>query len=90
MNDDTNLIDISMLQQLQGVRHPWPCHGRRQGLLAPPEPHGHRRHEHQPAGGVIEDESIVLLFNNSVSPCLIKPVSGDSFEYLVLPVRLGQ
>ena len=39
---------------------------------------------------VIEDESIVLLFNNSVSPCLIKPVSGDSFEYLVLPVRLGQ
>ncbi len=39
---------------------------------------------------VIEDENIVLLFNNSVSPCLIKPVSGDSFEYLILPVRLGQ
>lgn len=39
---------------------------------------------------VIDDENIVILFNNSVSPCLIKPVSGDSFEYLILPVRLGQ
>lgn len=39
---------------------------------------------------VIEDENIVVLFNNSVSPCLIEPVSGNSFEYLILPVRLGQ
>jgi len=39
---------------------------------------------------VIDDENIVLLFNNSVSPCLIKPVSGEAFEYLILPVRLGQ
>ena len=39
---------------------------------------------------VIDDDNIVLLFNNSVSPCLIQPISGNSYEYLILPVRLGQ
>ena len=39
---------------------------------------------------VIDDENIVLLFNTSVSPCLVKPVSGDNFEYLILPVRISQ
>ena len=38
----------------------------------------------------IEDESISLLLNGSISPCLIKPLEGDYFEYLILPVRLGQ
>lgn len=37
---------------------------------------------------VIDDEEINLLFNSSVSPCLIRPVSGDEYEYLVLPVRI--
>ena len=37
----------------------------------------------------IYDENILMLFNMSVGPCLIKPVKGDSFEYLVLPVRLS-
>lgn len=37
---------------------------------------------------VIEDEEVVMLFNTSISPCLVEPVSGDSFEYLILPVRL--
>ena len=32
---------------------------------------------------VIDDENIVILFNNSVSPCLIKPVSGDSLIYFL-------
>lgn len=36
----------------------------------------------------IEDESVTLLFNTPISPCIIKPVEGNSFEYLVLPVRL--
>jgi len=31
-----------------------------------------------------------MLFNTNVSPCLIKPLSGDYFEYLVLPVRISQ
>lgn len=39
---------------------------------------------------VVDDESINMLFNTNVSPCLIKPISGDSFEYLVLPVRISQ
>lgn len=39
---------------------------------------------------VVEDENILMLFNTSVSPCLIKPINGDNFEYLVLPVRISQ
>ncbi len=35
-----------------------------------------------------ESEEVILEFNNSLSPCIIKPVEGDSFIYLVLPVRL--
>lgn len=38
---------------------------------------------------VIGDERLVMEFNTSVSPCLIKPVSGNEFEYLVLPVRIS-
>lgn len=36
----------------------------------------------------IDDEEISLLFNNSVSPCLIRPINGNHYEYLVLPVRI--
>ncbi len=38
---------------------------------------------------VISDESIVMEFNTSVSPCLIKPVKGREYVYLVLPVRIS-
>ncbi len=38
---------------------------------------------------VITDERIILQFNSSISPCIIKPVEGDAFEYLVLPVRIA-
>ena len=37
----------------------------------------------------IDDEEIILEFNSSVNPCLVKPVEGDSYEYLVLPVRIN-
>jgi len=37
----------------------------------------------------ISDEVIEMQYNTSVSPCLIKPVEGDRFEYLILPVRLS-
>jgi len=37
----------------------------------------------------VNDESIVMEFNTSVSPCLIKPLEGRKFEYLVLPVRIS-
>ena len=38
---------------------------------------------------VVSDDSIALEFNTSVSPCLIKPVEGKKYEYLVLPVRIS-
>jgi DNA polymerase III subunit beta len=37
----------------------------------------------------ISDEEIAMEFNTGVSPCLIKPIEGDRFEYLVLPVRIS-
>ena len=37
----------------------------------------------------IPDEEIEMQYNTSVSPCLIKPVDDDRFEYLILPVRLS-
>ena len=36
----------------------------------------------------IDDESITMNFNTSISPCLLKPISGEEYEYLVLPVRI--
>ncbi|MDR0854214.1 MAG: DNA polymerase III subunit beta [Clostridiales Family XIII bacterium] len=37
----------------------------------------------------IDDEKIVLEFNTSVSPCLIKPEEGENYLYIILPVRLS-
>lgn len=36
---------------------------------------------------VLNDEEVYLRFNNDVSPCVICPVDGDAYIYLVLPVR---
>ena len=36
----------------------------------------------------IGDERIRMCFNSNVSPCMIKPVEGEDFTYLVLPVRI--
>jgi DNA polymerase-3 subunit beta len=37
----------------------------------------------------VGDEEIVMEMSSPVSPCLIKPVEGESFTYLVLPVRIS-
>jgi len=37
----------------------------------------------------IPNDMIEIQYNTSVSPCLIRPVDGDGFEYLILPVRLS-
>lgn len=37
---------------------------------------------------VLEDEEIELNFSSNVSPCVVKPVEGDSYIYLILPVRI--
>lgn len=36
----------------------------------------------------IDTEEIMLEFNTPQSPCLMKPVEGEGFIYLVLPIRL--
>ncbi len=38
---------------------------------------------------VVNDEEVSMEFNTSVSPCLIKPLKGEGFEYLILPVRIS-
>jgi DNA polymerase-3 subunit beta len=38
---------------------------------------------------VIDDEQVLMKFNSDVSPCIIEPVDGKSFLYLILPVRMG-
>jgi DNA polymerase-3 subunit beta len=35
----------------------------------------------------VRDDSLVFDFNTSISPCVIRPVQGESFYYLVLPVK---
>lgn len=37
----------------------------------------------------IAEEFIKLNFTNSVNPCIVLPVQGDEFLYLILPVRLN-
>jgi DNA polymerase-3 subunit beta len=37
----------------------------------------------------IKDEKIKMEFNTSVSPCIIRPLEGEKFVYLILPVRLS-
>ena len=36
----------------------------------------------------IDDEEVVMELKTPVTPCLIKPLDGDHFEYLILPVRI--
>ncbi|MFA6309134.1 MAG: DNA polymerase III subunit beta [Clostridia bacterium] len=36
---------------------------------------------------VIEDEVVEISFTSNVGPCVIKPVNGEKFIYLILPIR---
>ena len=36
----------------------------------------------------IDDEEISMNFKTGTSPCVVKPVEGNSYEYLILPVRI--
>jgi DNA polymerase-3 subunit beta len=38
---------------------------------------------------VIEDDEISMFFTSTLSPCIIKPINGDDYKYLVLPVRIN-
>jgi DNA polymerase-3 subunit beta len=35
----------------------------------------------------VKDDSLIFDFNTSISPCVIRPLQGESFYYLVLPVK---
>lgn len=36
-----------------------------------------------------DDEQIIMEFNTNISPCIVKPLEGDEYEYLILPVRIS-
>lgn len=36
----------------------------------------------------VDEECCTLCMNTNVSPCVISPMEGDSYLYLVLPVRV--
>ena len=36
----------------------------------------------------IDDEEIYMMFNTAITPCLVEPIEGEAFEYLILPVRI--
>lgn len=38
---------------------------------------------------ILNDADVYMEFNTSISPCLIKPLVGEKYEYLILPVRLS-
>lgn len=38
----------------------------------------------------LEEDEVVMRFHTNITPCVIEPVSGHSFYYLVLPVRMFQ
>jgi DNA polymerase III subunit beta len=37
----------------------------------------------------IDDDKVVLEFKTGTTPCLLKPISGQQYEYLILPVRIS-
>jgi len=37
---------------------------------------------------VIEDSQVSIQFTTSLSPCIIKPLEGNGFGYLILPLRM--
>ncbi len=36
----------------------------------------------------ISDENVYLEFNSAISPCVIRPVQGDGYLYLIVPMRV--
>lgn len=38
---------------------------------------------------IAEDEFVQIFLNSPIAPCVIRPLSGDNYLYLVLPVRIN-
>jgi len=39
--------------------------------------------------GTLKEEEVFFRFNSNVSPCVVCPIEGDEFRYLILPVRIN-
>ena len=39
---------------------------------------------------VIEDEEIYIDFGTNISPCIIRPVESDEYNYMILPIRMKE
>lgn len=37
---------------------------------------------------VLDDEELYLDMKNNISPCVVRPIQGSAFYYLILPVRI--
>ena len=37
----------------------------------------------------IDDDKIKMIMNSSINPCLVEPVEGNDYQYLILPVRIN-
>lgn len=37
----------------------------------------------------VDDDEVVMEFNTSTTPCMVKPLNGNQYEYLILPVRIA-
>ena len=37
----------------------------------------------------IDDEEVIMNFRDSITPCIIKPLKGDRYKYLILPIRMN-
>jgi DNA polymerase-3 subunit beta len=38
---------------------------------------------------VVKDDEICLDFTTNVSPCIVRPLEGEAYCYLILPVRIA-
>lgn len=38
---------------------------------------------------VIDEEEVYINFKDSLSPCIISPLKGDKYTYLILPIRMN-
>jgi DNA polymerase-3 subunit beta len=39
--------------------------------------------------GAVEEPETKVLFNMSLNPCIIRPLEGDDYLYMILPIRLA-
>ena len=38
---------------------------------------------------IIENEEVDMFFTTSIGPCIIKPIEGEEFIYMILPVKIN-